>query len=644
MATSDDLPDAQFDGSFSLGKYLESSGVPTMAWEACTRAQKSENPFITCEIEDVPFFAFNGSEIVHQFLNVGTEEGIVNTDTDLFKCLRDNNGEPALIHQGLLNGFLNVLNNSDLKKELEIYGRKAEGIILTGHGLGGAVAALATLWMLVNSNDNKNRRRKNKKLPFCVTFGCPLLGDQRLAQAVSREKWCGQFCHIVSKHDFLPRVLFAPHQSINLPLRALLPYLYSSRLAHHNHNHNHFPLSYEQYCNFLRDVLHHTRIAAKFCTDKSQPVESRQSPYWPLGYYFFTSEKGGACYGSSVAVLQMMYFTLQDVELCPSSEFFMEHLKYGKALQHNFRNLYSVGDLGRGFTDAERPYDLGIAIALEAAGLEIQPGDEKHKLMMDTGRIGFSPSLNSAKVFIQSAKIQGARVEIEWYKTSCEGEGLGYYDSFKNPNRAKDFRANIDRLKISRFWDDFIQMVEMNKLPDDFHLQPKWVYAAVYYRQLVEPLDIAYYYRSGKHLKLGHYLQHGRHQRYKTLEKWQNESNLCGEKVNRTKLAVLTQDSCFWARVEEAKDWVECLKQEKNRSVIVEKIKMVQGFVNHVDKLIKDRDISLDILLERGSFMKWWREYRNIWSNIFSPPLHSHQMQMEAMESEMRRLCTVSNP
>ncbi|KAH9307890.1 hypothetical protein KI387_035801, partial [Taxus chinensis] len=360
-----------FDGSHPLGKFLVSSGLPSMAWEASTRAHNSGKCFIVCEIQDVTFFAFSASEAVRDFLNVNSEfgEGNINTGNDLFRSLKINDGEPALVHQGLLHGFLNIIKSSDLVEKVEWSRRRKQGIVLTGHGLAGAMATLTTLWMLTNTITNTNKTRKNQNLPFCLTFGCPLLGDQLLAKTVRREKWCGQFCHVISKHDFLPRVLLAPFQLTHYPLNALLPYLYSSTQAHHDH----FPLSNDQACSFLRNVLDHTQIAANCCTDNNGLVISTQSPYKPLGYYFFCSEKGGSCFETNTAVLQMLYFTLQDMELCSSScEIFMDHIEYGKILEHNFRNLVSVGDLGRGYIDAENPYEVGIAVALEGAGVQIQ--------------------------------------------------------------------------------------------------------------------------------------------------------------------------------------------------------------------------------------------------------------------------------
>ena len=93
--------------------------------------------------------------------------------------------------------------------------RKVKTIIFVGHSLGGAVATLATLWVL--------EKRLRQSSPFCITFGCPLVGDVGLVEPVGRENWTRKFCHVVSKHDIVPWMLLVPFYSIVEPLIAILP-------------------------------------------------------------------------------------------------------------------------------------------------------------------------------------------------------------------------------------------------------------------------------------------------------------------------------------------------------------------------------------------------------------------------------------
>jgi surfactin synthase thioesterase subunit len=83
----------------------------------------------------------------------------------------------------------NIVLMYSMINQLQIYTdskqRKLKPIIFVGHSLGGAVATLATLWVL--------EKRLRQSSPFCITFGCPLVGDERLVEAVGRENWGGNF-------------------------------------------------------------------------------------------------------------------------------------------------------------------------------------------------------------------------------------------------------------------------------------------------------------------------------------------------------------------------------------------------------------------------------------------------------------------
>ena len=70
------------------------------------------------------------------------------------------------------------------------------------------------------------------------------------------------------------------------------------------------------------------------------------------------------------------------------------------------------------------------------------------------------------------------------------------------------------------FWDDIIEKWENHELPSYFQSQNKWINASNTNRRFVEPLDIAYYYRTNSK---GNYLLNGRPNRYKVLQKWMEE-------------------------------------------------------------------------------------------------------------------------
>jgi len=166
-------------------------------------------------------------------------------------------------------------------------------------------------------------------------------------------------------------------------------------------------------------------------------------------------------------------------------------------------------------------------------------------------------------------KIKSALNELEKYRRQCLLFGIGYYEAFKLKQRRElDFKANLKRVELAGYWDEIKQMlvcvehdtvnpsvekfIYKHQLPDDFQCREEWIRLGTYYRLLVEPLDIANYYRLGNHEdSTGHYLVHGRPRRYKILQKWLEDSEQNTQLLAWPQLKMFTQDSCFWAYVEE---------------------------------------------------------------------------------------------
>ena len=205
----------------------------------------------------------------------------------------------------------------------------------------------------------------------------------------------------------------------------------------------------------------------------------------------------------------------------------------------------------------------------------------------------------------------GSIVDLAYSCDCCEKEnGVTYYDSFKKQDK-KDIDANFHRAKLAEFWDELISMWKRNELPSDFQTQNKWINAGTAYRRLVEPLDIAYYYRMSK--GKGNYLSNGRATRHKVLQTWMEEKEKTRSSRGhqaRTKLASLTQDSCFWAHLEEVMKDLENLKQAQHP-----KPESLEMFEDYVTKMINDGNISADVFLEGSSFRDWWKEWKEYKKN-----------------------------
>lgn len=232
-------------------------------------------------------------------------------------------------------------------------------------------------------------------------------------------------------------------------------------------------------------------------------------------------------------------------------------------------------------------------------------------------RIGCSPSLKHASLAVTLSKFVPYRAEIEWYKAVCDeaDDQLGYFDSFKRRGSSRrGMKINMNRLKLARFWNSVIDMMESNELPYDFDRSRKWVNTSQFYKLLVEPLDIAEYYGKGMHKTKGHYIQHGRERRYEIFDRWWKERTPSAAEGNysRSTFASLTQDTCFWARVEEARDWLDSVKRETDPSKEANLWDNIEKFDNYAAQLIQNKEVSKDVLAKNSSYSVWVKELEEL--------------------------------
>lgn len=140
---------------------------------------------------------------------------------------------------------------------------------------------------------------------------------------------------------------------------------------------------------------------------------------------------------------------------------------------------------------------------------------------------------------------------------------------------------------------------------------------------MVEPLDIADYYRDDG----SNYVSNGRSHHYIKLEQWLEED----EKQSRFQIdtkkqnldVILTDDSCFWAHVEEARLWCKSLKTA-DVGMISERVCLRQKLMEfevYVMEQIKKYAVSSEIFLKGSSFMQWWKEYEMLIEPHHNSPL-----------------------
>ena len=202
---------------------------------------------------------------------------------------------------------------------------------------------------------------------------------------------------------------------------------------------------------------------------------------------------------------------------------------------------------------------------------------------------------------------------LEWYKKHFKDEGIGYYDSYKNLSYISDLNVVRYKKTLTFYWEEMVDEVEKKPQKEGASFRTRYLFAGTNYRRMIEPLDIAEYYNKG----LKDYINLGRPKHYKQLEQWFNETEKTASGPNESKkqnvASSLTEDSCFWAHVEEAH--ISCKLMSSGESSIGEKESSKHNlieFENYVLCLMKNYAVSPEIFLPRSSFMLWWKEYEEI--------------------------------
>lgn len=107
---------------------------------------------------------------------------------------------------------------------------------------------------------------------------------------------------------------------------------------------------------------------------------------------------------------------------------------------------------------------------------------------------------------------------LEWYMKVCKanGQGPGYYDSFKNARERRDNGVDKYKTILTDYWERVVKEAEKRPQIERTPLRDRYLFAGTNYRRIVEPLDIAEYYKRGRK----DYIKRGRSEHYELLEKW----------------------------------------------------------------------------------------------------------------------------
>ncbi|XP_060175732.1 lipase-like PAD4 isoform X1 [Lycium barbarum] len=576
---------SSFESSETLAALVASTPLLEESWKACGVADASEvSHFAVIRVGGTAYVGFSGVKLA-----AGVDQScrnLVPLPDEHFSALCLDGPDPPMVHARLLHLFLSVHTDNVFRDQMVEIMNTTKSIVITGHSVGGAIASLLALWLLCHLQTICS--------VICITFGSPMLGNESFSRAILQERWAGHFCHLVSQHDIVPRLLFAP----SIPLA-------SSSCSFQFISH----LSEENKTQLFRIVLFSLGVLSK---------GECKSSFWPFGSFLFCTNTGAVCVDNGMLVIKLLYLTLLNGSLSSSLE---DHLGYADFIQ-KFHWQFIENRSFMGGNLPESSYEAGITLALESLGIashELNSEDAREALKK-AKKLGRTRNLNSANLAIGLSKINPLRSQIEWYKASCDNSGdqMGYYDSFKQRGASKrDFKVNMNRIKLAKFWDSVIDKLEANELPYDFHKRAKWRNASQYYKLLVEPLDIAEYYRSETHHAKGHYMQHGRDKRYKIFDKWWSDQNGTDDHPTaRSRFASLTQDSCFWAQVEEARDRLIKVRAEADARNFIKILEDITKFDQYARSLIENKEVSVDVFAKNSSYTLFIEEWKKFQSQL----------------------------
>ncbi|XP_030521507.1 protein EDS1L-like [Rhodamnia argentea] len=512
--------------------------------------------------------------------------GETKIDTKKFGSLKSIGKEvDAMVNEAFMARFLRILDDGSgtFCAEVTKAAEKDKQIVFAGHSSGSPIAIYATVWFL--EEYIRSNKKQTSHPPLCLTFASPLTTDHTFCHAVQREGWSDCFVHFVMKLDIIPRILLAPRSSTTELLQKI------PRFLDPHHKADEAKLA-SIFVNVMKNASCVASYAACALTGSKHTLFDtmsrfiKLSPYRPCGKYVFCTETGKLVVMKNPdAVLQLLFYSLQiesETELQKIAVASLKtHWTYKDALDKSLQNLPELP------LSSDDTIDIGASLndlnlcptarqCLRAAGVS-----EKQKVD------------NQKKSVHKKDAINKALKALDDYRTTSENDGVGYYDAFKMQKKEEDFKANVKRLELAAMWNEIIEMIKQEQLPDKFEAEKEWIELGTRFRRLVEPIDIANYYRHSKNEDAGPYMIKGRPRRYHYPQRWREHA----EQLERDS----SGESCFWAEVEELNiastnkkaPW----KEIENRVLTLEK---------NLRKWYDKKEVEKDVFLEKSTLVKWW--------------------------------------
>lgn len=233
--------------------------------------------------------------------------------------------------------------------------KQRKSVVFTGHSIGGTIASLSALWLLSHLQSMSSPPHSSV---LCITFGSPLLGNESLSRDILQERWGGNFCHVVAKHDLVPRLLLAPVPPITPQLRSLLQYWNFSLTSPQLRAISAQLLPDEEKTKLFLFIL-------AWAEESAKGLGRSSDSFWPFGSYLFCGKEGAVCVDNAMAVVQLLHLMLATG--CASS-CIEDHLKYGDYVG-NIVSSQFLKKTGLLLEREESSYEAGITLALQSSGL-----------------------------------------------------------------------------------------------------------------------------------------------------------------------------------------------------------------------------------------------------------------------------------
>ncbi|KAF3796542.1 hypothetical protein EJ110_NYTH01619 [Nymphaea thermarum] len=558
------------------------------------RAHDSDAHFVKDNsVGSQPIFAFQGSRSVDHWF-YGDQFSKSKPYPTYFPSLKAlGSGDSGILNLALLQRFDQILLDSQSRLPNEADRTRKKKIVFTGLSNGGAAAILATIWLL------ETHRRDPKPDVLCITFGAPLVGDKIVGHAIRREGWSSCFRNFVFPRDPIPRIHFCPRDEI----AGDLPSVLLSRVAVNPGGSTPRTLSSASETNQFSEKLFDVVFSSAFsiasydsCVLRSSAGGGcllaavnglvKLSPYRPFGIFYFCCSEGEVVkVENHEAVTQILFHSL---------------LLEGSSSGSNGYQTYDIKKIV--------PLDNLQTIPLSANDKDddVNSGPNILDLDMDArlnliaaGDMEQARKKNLATVNGYKHDINACLSKLQTYCTNCD-DGIGYYDAFKLQQHKADFEANVTRLELVGHWEEVRELVKGFELPDSFETNREWVDLGTRIRVLVEPIDIANFYRHDKNEETNLYKadSRARPNYYRYPENWLRHMRGLVPEADPLWGKEWNLDSCFWARVENMCIGIKKKGFDSEKGTVLE-------FEKEVEKWLTEGALS-ERELKRPTFHKWW--------------------------------------